>query len=197
MLDTASRDTRGFTLPELLTALAVFAILVTLGAPAFVQLVQSNRLTAATNDLLAGLHGARTEAIKQGRRVTLCKSANLRQCAAEGDWAQGWILFADLDRDAETDAGEQVLRAGAAAPNGVVAIGNGTVANYVSYGADASSMTTSGAFQAGRIRVCIASDAIQSNARDLVISFGGRVVVRQVACHGACPAPASDDGCSS
>jgi type IV fimbrial biogenesis protein FimT len=60
---------RGFTLLELMVAIAVLAILATVGVPSFNELIQNNRVTTQTNELVSALNFARTEAIKRGRNV--------------------------------------------------------------------------------------------------------------------------------
>jgi type IV fimbrial biogenesis protein FimT len=62
---------RGFTLLELMVTIAVLAILATIGVPSFQGLIQSNRVTTQTNELVTALNFARTEAIKRGRSVQL------------------------------------------------------------------------------------------------------------------------------
>src|SRR5947209_2461821 len=89
------RAPRGFTLVELLVVLAIAAILVGYGAPAFSGLLRSTRLTTATNDLFAGMLMARSEAVKRRSRVALCKSSDGQSCTAAGGWEQGWIVFHD------------------------------------------------------------------------------------------------------
>jgi type IV fimbrial biogenesis protein FimT len=60
---------RGFTLLELLAAIAVVAILVGVGVPSFRMMIQNNRVTTQTNELVTALNFARTEAVKRGRNV--------------------------------------------------------------------------------------------------------------------------------
>ena len=62
---------RGFTLLELMVAIAVLAILATVGVPSFRELIQNNRVVTQTNELVSALNFARTEAIKRGRDVEL------------------------------------------------------------------------------------------------------------------------------
>ena len=60
---------RGFTLLELMVAIAVLAILATVGVPSFRALIQNNRVTTQANELVSALSFARTEAVKRGRNV--------------------------------------------------------------------------------------------------------------------------------
>jgi type IV fimbrial biogenesis protein FimT len=75
----------GFTLTELLVAIAIAAILMAVGAPAMRDLVVSQRLRTAANNLYSDLSYARAEAIKRNASVQVQAGAN---------WASGWgVLF--------------------------------------------------------------------------------------------------------
>ena len=80
----------GFTLMELLMGIAVLAILTTLAVPAFNQFVQSNRLAGQTNEMVAALQYARSEALKRGSWAELCASADQTTCG--GSMGDGWIV---------------------------------------------------------------------------------------------------------
>ena len=99
---------RGFTLIELIITVAIVAILLAIGVPSFQEMMRNNRVAAHTNDRLSSLNLARSEAIKRGVRVSLCKSSDGLSCATTGDWTQGWIVFVDTDNDATVDAGENI-----------------------------------------------------------------------------------------
>lgn len=93
---------RGVTLVELLVAVAISVILLTIAAPAVNEMVLGNRLGSYANDLVATAHLARSEAIKRNAPVTLCISKSGAGCcggAADADcviadgWQQGWIVL--------------------------------------------------------------------------------------------------------
>lgn len=88
-------NTRGFTLVELVMTLAVMAILLALAMPSFAELLRSNRLAAANNELVIALNVARAEALRRGRPVSICASADQRSCAGSTDWGTGWVVFED------------------------------------------------------------------------------------------------------
>ena len=110
---------KGFTLLELLVAVVVLGVVLTLGVPSFTQFVQTNRMASGVNDLVATLHSARTEAVKRktlagaNAAVSICASADWNtatpSCDAAGNFRDGWITFADIDGDIVVDAGEQML----------------------------------------------------------------------------------------
>ena len=81
----------GFTLVELLIALLIGAILATLAAPSFMDTIRRNRLVSASNDFLATLNYARSEAIKRGQTITVCASSDQATCT-NSPWQDGWIV---------------------------------------------------------------------------------------------------------
>lgn len=163
----------GVTLLELLIAVAIAAILTILAIPGFASLVHSTRLTAATNEMLASLHLARSEAIKRGSRTVLCPSVAGSACAGSGDWEQGWVVFHDANNNAAVDDGETVIQTRHALPVGLSLKGNAGVASYISYAAGGGTQQVSGAWQAGTLTLCNRADA-PGAARRIIISSTGR-----------------------
>lgn len=90
---------RGFTLVEMMVAIAILAVLAMLAVPSYREASLSSQLSAVANELLASVQLARSEAIKRNRVVRLCTSVNGTTCAGTGDWSQGWIVL-----DAVTNA---------------------------------------------------------------------------------------------
>jgi type IV fimbrial biogenesis protein FimT len=68
------RMASGFTLLELMVAVAVASILVTVALPSFKHLALSNKLSTAANDLVYALTVARTEAVKTNATVQFCSN---------------------------------------------------------------------------------------------------------------------------
>lgn len=175
----------GMSLVEVLATLAILSILLTVAVPAFDALLTSTRFASSSNLYLTSLHLARSEAIKRNGRVALCKSADGATCTANGRWDHGWIIFHDVNNNAQVDGGEAVLRVYEALPADLALRGNLPVANYVSYGAFGRTQLTNGAFQAGTLTMCRIS-AGAGEARRIVISSTGRPRVEQVNV-AACP----------
>lgn len=81
------------TMIELVVAVALFAIVVTLAAPSFGEAALGGRLTSYANNLVVSANLARSEAIKRNAIVRLCVSTTGSDCAGSGSWEQGWIIL--------------------------------------------------------------------------------------------------------
>ena len=81
---------RGFSLTELLVAIAIIGVLVGLAVPAFNDAVQSSRVTAFANEIVANALRARSEAIKRNAVVSLCASSTGSACSTS--WTAGYIM---------------------------------------------------------------------------------------------------------
>lgn len=170
----------GFTLIEMMVTVAVAAILMSVGVPSFQQLIQSNRVTTQTNEFVAALNLARSEAIKRGSRITVCKSSTSTSCAASGGWQQGWIIFMDNNNNASADDGTGSILRVYGALSDVTLTGNTHVASYVSYVASGSTQLAGGGFQAGTLTLCPGSGA--TKGRTLVLSRTGRLSLSEYVC---------------
>jgi type IV fimbrial biogenesis protein FimT len=85
---------RGFTLIELMVTLAVATILLTVALPNFQTFIKRNALTARTNNFIADLHFARSEAAKRGGDVSVCPSSNGTTCdTSAANWKNGWSII--------------------------------------------------------------------------------------------------------
>lgn len=114
---------RGFTLVELLTVIAMLAVLTSLAVPTFRNLQQDAARTREVNQFLQAVHLARGEAMTRNSIVSLCPSADATSCSSPGSpWDQGWIVFANPDggTPALRISGEPLLAAGPAWTTGRV-----------------------------------------------------------------------------
>lgn len=91
---------RGYTLMELAATVSIVAILTAVAVPSFATFRQNAERTAAVNAFFHALFLARSEAVKSGRVVSLCKSADGRACSeGEPTWSRGWMVFINRDGD--------------------------------------------------------------------------------------------------
>ena len=135
----------GFTLIELLTAVVLLGALLMTAPAAYADWIAAQQLANHTRYFADTLQLARSEAIKHGFRVNVCKSSDGRQCDARAGWESGWIMFVDQNRDGEVEDEEQIIRREGHAPDGVTVTANHPVADYVSYTALGHARLLSGA----------------------------------------------------
>jgi type IV fimbrial biogenesis protein FimT len=121
---------RGYTLPEVIFALALIAGILSCGIPAFRDLGLDGARTREVNAFVHAVYLARSEAIKRNGVVSLCPSRDASRCGPAGTpWQSGWIVFVNGDRDqpAVRDEGEDLLQLHAAWPRGQVAANRSTL----------------------------------------------------------------------
>jgi type IV fimbrial biogenesis protein FimT len=86
----SERNANGFTLIEMLVAVAVTVIAATVAIPAFYGFLQNQRSTTEANNLVTAIQLARSEAVQRGEAVELCASDDGSTCG--GSWTDGWLV---------------------------------------------------------------------------------------------------------
>ena len=96
---------------ELMVVVALAAVLMGLGVPAFREFAQNGRLTGAANEMLMTIIATRNEAVRRQTTVSFCPSADPAADEPTCDDAAtaGYISFVDTNADCEVDAGEEVV----------------------------------------------------------------------------------------
>ncbi|WP_290650135.1 GspH/FimT family pseudopilin [Aquisalimonas sp.] len=169
------RSDLGFTLVELLTAIAVAAILFGVAVPSFTQLMERQRSWTVLNDLRTGLHQAREHAAREGRHITVCRSADARVCGSGEFWNEGWIVFEDPDGaractvqdNGRCDHGGRVLASSPGSRTGIYLLGNHFIRDSVRYFPEGFAKASNGTFT-----VC---DGSGTALRAMVVAWSGRV----------------------
>lgn len=94
----------GFTLLEVMVVVAIVAILASLAAPSLVSLMQSNAVSSNVNTFMADIRFARSEAVRRGGAVIMCRSDSpeaaapvCNTTAGTNGWVSGWLIFEDRD----------------------------------------------------------------------------------------------------
>ena len=162
---------RAFTLIELLVAVAIAALLLAAGAPAFYGWLNAYELANHAHHLAQTMTRARTDAVRTGQRVSLCKSPDRRQCSDTGSWEGGFLVFVDENENGRIDDGERVIEVDGGAPRGITIAANRPVDDYVSYTSLGRARMLNGALQMGTLTVCRRGQ----RAMHVVLANSGRV----------------------
>jgi type IV fimbrial biogenesis protein FimT len=192
----------GFTLIELMVTVAMAAIVLAVGIPNFRNTIRENSYTSQANEFLGAINFARTEAVKRGTRVTMCKvkKADAKKCDASGAWNEGWVIFEDSGNAfsgeptsySVPDAKLLRLHGPLSTDNKLTdCTGSGTstsctdggsgspVEKYLSYIGSGTSQKADGAIQAGTFQLKPSSGA---GARCIKVNAAGRVRISKGAC---------------
>lgn len=104
-----------------MVTIAIGSILLALAVPQFTRFGLAAARAKGATELYGALTQARSEAVARNTPVTLCRrdwytSATFPQCAtaAQGTWAQGWLVYQDADGDfsgSEPDRADDVISA--------------------------------------------------------------------------------------
>lgn len=153
----------GVTLIELMVALSVAAILLSLAIPSFRETIMRNRLTSINNEFMGAINFVRSEAIKRGQSITLCKSTDGAACSTDNAvfWEDGWFAFADTDADGTVDTGETVLQVWPALPADYT-LRSAAFTNFLRYNPQGATTTT------GHFAVC--HDSNEADAKAIIIT---------------------------
>ena len=161
------KQNMGFTVMELLLAIAVLAILTTLAVPSFTQFIQNNRLAGQANEMVATFQFARSEALKRSLNVRACASDDNAGCS--GAWTDGWIVIADEGGD-----DEELLRVWPAPADGFQITASSSYVGFEPTGASEDAVEQQFSL--------MLSGCTNDNARDVFVERTGRVASERVDC---------------
>ena len=164
----AGGKSKGISLLELLTTISIGSILFGLAVPGMSGLIAQNRTCSQVNTLRASLGLTRTNAITVNERTVLCKSANGKTCTQQGEWNQGWIVFADRDYDHQRSPNERLIHVQpATGPDIEIKYRGFSSSHYVSYRSSGITRTN------GSFTVC--NPKTPKMAKALILNKSGRI----------------------
>lgn len=168
----------GFTLLELLVTLALAAIILAIGVPAFTELIRNNRQVSTSHTLMTGLNLARSEAIKRAVRVTMCRSNGPDSCSDDNSriWETGWIVFVDADESGDFTDTDDIIRVFEPIGGNVTLRSGGNYARFVSFLPLGNSRGNTG-LPNDTFRICDPRGS--SKARAVIVNAVGRARAAQ------------------
>jgi len=164
---------KGFTLIELIIVLLIGTIVTVLSVP-MNNMVKSNRTSGVAYEFVSALNYARSEAIKRGNKVTVCRTINGSRCEGEADinnqkvWDNGWIIFSDFNGNGQFNSTQdEILAVHGPLPEGYSLRSNAKVrVTYKPIGISPGFMDS--------WTVC-APGAETGAAKGIIVSYSGRV----------------------
>jgi type IV fimbrial biogenesis protein FimT len=170
------KGAHGFTLIELMVAIAILAILLGIAVPSFNDAALGSKLGSYANSFVSGTSLARSEAIKRNTTIVLCASANGTSCATSGGWEQGWIVACrTTDNIACDGAGPNwlVFQKQSALPSGFKATEGSAL---ISMNFAPSGVGTT----AANITICRATPTVGTQQRQIQVSATGRASISRI-----------------
>lgn len=160
---------RGFTLVELMVAITVLGITLAMAVPSFQGLINGNRLVTHSNEMVASLQVARSEAIRRNARVEVCASSDGSSCdSSAATWSQ-WLVVvvssAEVLRVNAVRSSVQVTPSAALSDNG----------NAVVFSPDGLARDATGALLVGSIAFCMETARPAENTRRVSVAGGSRI----------------------
>jgi type IV fimbrial biogenesis protein FimT len=179
----------GFTLIELMVALALAAILMTIAAPSFLAFQRNSELTSATNGLVAAIAAARGEAMKRGMSAMVLP-------ADGATWKSGWVVFIDNGDRVFSEPDDKVVAKQSALPSHLTVSATGTANEaepYLMFDGSGYPKLKGGGF--AQLKLSIAREDVPESVRweqtrRIIISLAGRI-------RSCRPTSASDANCSA
>ncbi|GAA5525058.1 hypothetical protein Maes01_01618 [Microbulbifer aestuariivivens] len=115
-MEKAGKSCRGFTLIELMIAITILSIIISVATPPMSNLVKRYRAEIQRQHLFELIALARGKAYSEGAIYTLCGSADGQTCTR--DWSKSALLFRDADGSGSRDSDEKIERIMEALPEG-------------------------------------------------------------------------------
>lgn len=176
------RRENGFTLIELMIAVGLTGLLLSMAVPALDIFVSNARQTGAINDFVSSIHQARSTAVTTNARVTICPSSDGADCEAVG-WDEGWIVFSDPDSDRTVDTGETII-ASSGNKDGLE-FQSSEFATFLMYRPNGRVMNASLNGSSGAFTVCDKRGA--DYAKVMIIDLSGRPRLSKTMANGSAP----------
>jgi type IV fimbrial biogenesis protein FimT len=101
-MKSSHKSVSGFTLIELLVTVAIIAAAMLVAVPSMSSFMRNAELTSTTNNLLASINTARSEAMKRGMNAMV-------KPVDSTSWAKGWVVFVDKARNGDAADSSNII----------------------------------------------------------------------------------------
>jgi len=176
------RHENGFSLIELMIAVGLTGLLLSMAVPALDIFVANARQTGAINDFVSSIHQARSTAVTTNARVTICPSAGGANCEAVG-WNAGWIVFTDPDADRNVDNDERLIASSGSVTG--LTLQSAEFGTFLMYRPNGRVMNASLNGSSGSFTVC--DDRGANYAKVMILDLSGRPRLSKTMVDGSSP----------
>ncbi|WP_267874323.1 GspH/FimT family pseudopilin [Zemynaea arenosa] len=178
--------TPGYTLVEVLTTVAVLAVLAGLAIPNLAPVIERIAFRRAADELFESITFARNSAMARGETVLVVPDEPARR-----DYAAGWTVFVDRDGDARATGADTILQRHPALPQRVRVQSAFTQQGpaYVAYNGGGRSCTAASSTAARWGSITLARDG---EARRIRIAMLGRARLCDPQRDTSCGKPVND-----
>lgn len=165
---------KGLSLIELITTIAILAICISIALPSFSRQINLTHTRTATTSLYEAIQLARSTAVTSGRRVTVA--------VEKTEWIDGWAVFIDDNNNGRPDTDEQLLKQFSAIENSItIQTTHKPMKSYISFIPTGEGRqigrANAGALLMGTINVC---SKVEKKGFALILSRGGRTRVQPI-----------------
>lgn len=163
--------TTGFTLLEMMVVIAVLAIVMSIAVPSFQGVARNSRTSSVANELLSALILARSEAVRRGKTVMVCRSdtSAVPPSCNGTSWTDGWLVFVGTGAGSGDEAVANHIKVGQIKSAGIQIDAPADETGFSANGAS----TAAGTFTISP--ACVSGDGNKN--RILEISPAGRVSI--------------------
>lgn len=165
------KSQKGFTLIELMVTIAVLAIIVGWAIPSMYSLINQNRLTATSNQMLGVINQARSEALRRADRVWVSPLDS-------ASWSSGIAIWRDADGDGNRSDSE-IIRMVEGSSGPISVTGSASSLSTAPFGFSGTGFAIEE--QAYRVTLCIDG---KTNGQEIEINGGGQIRAQSAVCGG-------------
>lgn len=168
-----SGHVKGFSLLEMLLALALVSIMLSVGVPSWQSMIRDSTVSGLAQNYLRAFNTARHASVYSTRTVSICALDDVGRCS--GKWGRHFSVFYDDDRNGVLAGQADLIEVAD------LAGGEDVTVSFRAFGGSRFvSLRKSGQYrQNGTFRFCPAAGG---RGRAIIINVVGRARVEKIAC---------------